>query len=658
MRQTRDVADVFLTLGAALVRAALRVWVKDDILAGAGTSIVDLVKGKISDDLEQRRAQRLFEDLEVPVANRLRALRNTEFAAMPENEWCAAVLAAGVSFDRANLTARDLFTRDLDPLSLEQLVRADRRLATRDLSADGTALYDRIVSESCAYVIEISDKLPDFQRGAIAELLRRDREIVDLINKVLDRIPKRASDDTENATFVTAYLRHVATRLDRLELFGLDFESPWYPLSVAYVSLATSLTGDIDHMLIPKPPKLYEPYEKPKPPEPLRIILLGRPGSGKTTVLQRIAVRAARSEFASELEQFNGYIPFYIRLREYVGKAFPAPENFIKNIAPMMTAEMPANWVRSQLRTGRSFVLVDGVDELPIRQREEVSKWLEDLTHLFPKAHYVVTSRPAAIRERWLADHRFIQTSLEAMSPPLIEAFIRRWYEAARHRLPENEESERLNRYEQSLSLAVHDDKHLRDLADTPLLAGLLCALNRHLRSQLPRRRSEIYERAIVMFDQRDRIRGIDTGEVVIDVASKTHLLADLALWMVRNGESEVEADAVRDLVKRSLATLTQAQPPAAEVFRILLERSGLLREPAVDRVDFIHRTFQSIWLREQPYTEMQSGSWYLTPMTFNGARWFFLQPDRLTSLKPHDYCKGCWAALVEVREEDVASLL
>lgn len=150
-----------------------------------------------------------------------------------------------------------------------------------------------------------------------------------------------------------------------------------------------------------------------------------------------------------------------------------------------------------------------------------------------------------------------------------------------------------LGSYERSLLADITKDRYLRDLADTPLLAGLLCALNRHLRSNLPRRRTEIYERALAMFDQRDQARNILPGEVRLDLAAKTYLLADLALWMIRNAASEVGSDAAIRQIGRSLAGLPGSDYQPEIVFRFLMERTGLLREPAAGRADFIHRTFQ-----------------------------------------------------------------
>ncbi len=501
---------------------------------------------------------------------------------MPENECTAAVIAAGNSFDHARLTAQDLFTRDLDPLFLERYIRADSATATRDLSAESTAFYDRLVSEGCAYVIEIADKLPHFNAGAFAELLRRDRQILEVIIKVLDRIPERAQGEPAEARFATAYVRHLATKLDRLELFGLDFESDWYPLSVAYVSLRVEGSDEVSGRNIEE--RLVASH---------RTLLFGRAGSGKTTILQWIAVRAARSDFTGSLSKLNGYMPFFVRLREYVGKALPEPEQFVTDMAPMLAREMPQNWVRSQLRSGHAILLIDGVDELPPDEREKVVTWLRDLSELFPDIYYVVTARSAAVATNWLDELGFIRTSLEAMPPSLVAAFVGHWHDATRHRFPDNDERNRLAEYERSLLTAIDDDRYLRDLADTPLLAGLLCALNRHLRSQLPRRRSEIYAKALSMLDERDRQRKIAAGDVPMDLTAKTRLLADLALWMIRNGESEIDAGSATKLLGRSLSSLPSIVAKPEAVFRVLLERSGLLREPASGRVDFVHRTFE-----------------------------------------------------------------
>ena len=576
-------ADVFLGLAAAIVKACINVWSKDDpFAANIGSSVTDIVALKINDELNQRKISRFFEDLEEPIAKRLRSMRQTEFARLDENEWAAAILAAGDSFRRTSFTAKDLVIRNLDPLTLERHIRSANPTATRDLSADGTALYNRMITEAAAYVIEIVDKLPHFEAAAFTELLRRDQKILTLIDEVLDRIPKTVNHESEEERFAIACRRHIATKLDRLELHGLDFESSWYPLSVAYVSLRTEQELSSGSQAI-----------EDRIASNTRTMLFGSAGSGKTTVLQWLAVSAARSTFGGALTGLNGYFPFLLRLRDFVGRKLPVPEEFLSPIAPMLVNETPPGWVRKQLDRGKALLLIDGVDELPESERPRVVVWLNDLVERFPRAIYVVTARPSAVPQSWLNDIGFVRSTLESMRPALVQAFVRNWHEAARQQMPDATERNNLEICERSLLREITKDRYLRDVADTPLLAGLLCALNRHLHSNLPRRRCEIYEHALMMSHQRDHRRGIAPGEVVLDLIDKNLMLADLALWMIRNGESEIDSPIAIKQIGKSLAVAGKPHADPARVLQFLLERSGLLREPSVNRIDFIHRTFQ-----------------------------------------------------------------
>lgn len=107
--------DLFVVLGAAIVKASVKLWLKDnDFAADIGASLTDLISGRISGQYDQRKVRRIFEDLDETVGRRLESLRQTEFGRLPENEWNAAVIAAGISFDRSQLSAAELFTRDRD----------------------------------------------------------------------------------------------------------------------------------------------------------------------------------------------------------------------------------------------------------------------------------------------------------------------------------------------------------------------------------------------------------------------------------------------------------------------------------------------------------------------------------------------------------------
>ncbi|MEU8917679.1 NACHT domain-containing protein [Streptomyces libani] len=246
------------------------------------------------------------------------------------------------------------------------------------------------------------------------------------------------------------------------------------------------------------------------------------------------------------------------------------------------------------LTSGRALLLIDGLDEIPDRERELTRRWLRDLTDAFPENLWLVTSRPSAVRDDWLAADGFGELTLSAMSRTEVAAFIGRWHDAARC---DAEDPERLDAYEQSLLAAVHTKQDLARLATKPLMCGLICALHRDRRGYLPTGRKELYDAALgMLLSRRDRERDMaaPTGIELSD-EPQIQLLQRLAYWLIRNGRSELD----RERAERILGEALPAVPAAAEqgdaraIFRHLLLRSGLLREPAPGAVDFVHRTFQ-----------------------------------------------------------------
>ena len=388
--------DVLLGLSAAVVKCACQVWLKDSSPAeGASESLIDIIAAKVSGNLERRRTHRFFEDLEVPIARKLNALRETEYSDVQDNEWAAAVIIAGEAFDRAKLTRETLISADLDPLMVEQQIRRALPLGVRDLAAGSTALCNRIISEGSAYIIQIADSLPHFQAGAFAEILSRTTQLLTLIEGLLDGLPKHDGVAEKSERFTTAYRRHVAIKLDRLEIFGLDFPTRRYPLSVAYISLRARGV---------QPEALDEQVESVLAGSP-HTLVIGSAGSGKTTLLQWLAVHTAKADLSGPLADWNGMFPFLIRLRNYVNNRLPQPEQFIEGVSSHLAAEMPDGFVHELMRSGRALILVDGVDELPEEQRIKANEWLADLVTSFPNARYVVNftalcCRPALARNR------------------------------------------------------------------------------------------------------------------------------------------------------------------------------------------------------------------------------------------------------------------
>ncbi|CAL9634668.1 hypothetical protein SUDANB145_06170 [Streptomyces sp. enrichment culture] len=325
-----------------------------------------------------------------------------------------------------------------------------------------------------------------------------------------------------------------------------------------------------------------------------RVLLRGEAGSGKTTLVQWLAVTAARQDLPDGADYLYDRVPFVLPLRTLTrnGKDLPSPQQFLSAVNCPLDGAQPDGWENRVLLAGRGLLLVDGVDEIPARERERTRKWLRDLVDAYDGDNrWLITSRPAALDRDWLAEEDFTELSLSAMDSASIATFIRRWHHAAR---TGGEDDTDLQRYEAQLLTAVRTEPGLARLATNPLMCGLICALHRDRRGYLPHGRKDLYEAALSMLlSRRDRERDMEGPELADD--PQLDVLQRLAYWLIKNGRTEMDRARAESLIGRALPAVPEvaALGDASAVFDHFLQRSGLLREPSADSVDFIHRTFQ-----------------------------------------------------------------
>ena len=257
---------------------------------------------------------------------------------------------------------------------------------------------------------------------------------------------------------------------------------------------------------------------------------------------------------------------------------------------------MPDRWVHDRLRSGQAIVLIDGLDELAASRRNEVRDWLKDLVGTFPDARYVVSSRPYAAEEGWLAEQDFADVELQDMAGADIDQFVEHWHKAVREGLQREEEKTELDDLQEHLREVVKHNRTIRRLATSPLLCALLCALHRDRVKQLPSDRIELYRACCDMFLRRDLERRVSLDDYPdIGDRQKRALLQDFAYWLIKNGWSEVGTDKADGRFAVKLKSLGQipSGTEGSDVRRLFIERSGILRHPTAEMVDFPHRTFQ-----------------------------------------------------------------
>jgi hypothetical protein len=576
------------------------------------TPLIELIGSGIIDDLGARRAERRLADIVDTVYERLQPLVRRHDQALPDNEVAAALDAVADTLQAADLSDAAVFGDDVDPVLMAARLR--RQLsdipARAGLSDAGGHLYGRILDECCTCLTQLVVQLGPFQGRATAQTLERLTTVADSLTQVLSRLPVTSLDaptgTSHDTQFRPRYLAHLLTVLDHLELFGVDVHRYRLrtPLSIAYISLA--VTGGSTRNLRRggfrwDPGRLRQDgggeSASVRAEQALgnaeRVLLRGDAGCGKTTLMQWIAVTAARHGFTGELDSWNGRTPFLIRLRDHVTQPLPPPERFLDLIAATVAGLMPPGWVHRQLGAG-AILCVDGVDEVPEPQRRTVRDWLRGLLSAYPDMRVVVTSRPAAASARWLDAEGFTSVFLERMGPADVRALIRHWHEAVRRAGDLPCEPHLLPGYEQRLLAQLDGSAHLQNLAGSPLLCAMLCALNLDRDSNLPRNRMDIYQAAVdMLLHRRDDKRGVHNPLPELTSGDQLQLLQEVAWWLTENGRTELSrGEAVARLGHR-LAGIRHITVPATAVLDHMIERSGILREPVPDRIDFVHRTFQ-----------------------------------------------------------------
>ncbi|MEV6384442.1 NACHT domain-containing protein [Streptomyces sp. NPDC051773] len=507
--------------------------------------------------------------------------------AIDEEEAVATALARTLAA-LGDLEMDDVQAVELGHRALARRLRdADPRV-TFDLSDDAARLHDTLVDVACLHILHFFTQRSTFVARTLVSQSSRLAEAVTRIDLLLERTPSRIGED---AAFEARYAAYVIEKYGTLTIYGIDFtNSPaQWPLDTAYLSLELGV-GEGTRQLPIRADHVLDGRD--------RVLLRGVAGSGKTTLVQWLAVTAARgTTLDGHLASLAGRVPFVLALRTLTHSwhDLPTPGRFLTAARNPLADAQPHGWADRVLQAGRGLLLVDGVDEVPTAVREKAKEWLRDLIAAYPGNLWLITSRPSAVREHWLDGQGFTEGSLAPMSTADVNHFIRRWHSAAR--ASDTSDWELLDSYEQSLMAAVRTKGDLSRLATNPLMCGLICALHRDRRGFLPRARKDLYDAALSMLlSRRDIERNMGlTDSIDLTEEPKTQLLQKLAYKFLLNGKSEIDSDQAVRIIAHTLPSVSAAasQGTPEQVFRHLLLRSGVLREPAPGTIDFVHRTFQ-----------------------------------------------------------------
>ncbi|MFF4557687.1 NACHT domain-containing protein [Streptomyces sp. NPDC001422] len=354
-------------------------------------------------------------------------------------------------------------------------------------------------------------------------------------------------------------------------------------------------------------------------PEGHRLVLLGDPGAGKSTLSRYLALALAGGleleKLPVELQELTqaGAVPVVVELRHLAdGERWRGRtvEDFWEEFNTTERMSLPRDVLEYLLeRTHRPvLVIFDGLDEIfdPAR-RAEVARQVAAFAEVHEHVRVILTSRVIGFTREVFTAAGFSQAKLEDLPKQQIDSFIRRWYTAA-HPDDPNEAA----RLSERLISAVRGYASVAELAGNPLLLTILASIG--LGAAIPRDRREVYRHAVdVLTGRWDR----DAKHLSLppqnhpDVAAAIdeldrELLQELLERLARRLQESAGSDQGSPLISRTELTEMIANYVVADmnypahVGRIvansmvdrLHERAFLLHPYGAGMYGFVHRTF------------------------------------------------------------------
>jgi predicted NACHT family NTPase len=330
-----------------------------------------------------------------------------------------------------------------------------------------------------------------------------------------------------------------------------------------------------------------------------KLMMLGKPGSGKTTFLQHLAIECNKGEFLPDR------LPVYIRLKDFAEDAGdPGDFSLLNYIGEdLAVCGVSAEQVETLLREGKALMLLDGLDEVPPAQLKKVPKEVRRFADKYFHNKLVITCRIAA---QPLGLDGFTDVQVADFNAKQIEAFAKKWFVAVANN-SEGEGRDKASQFVKKLQLA--ENKQIRELAVTPILLNLTCLVFQ-ANADFPSKRSKLYEQALdILLVKWDESKGIQRDEVYrnLTVRHKRKLLSQVAAITFKRNDYFFEQDSIQRLIADYLRTLPapktdpeELQQDSANVLKAIEVQHGLLVERAMGIYSFSHLTFQEYFTAKE----------------------------------------------------------
>lgn len=326
------------------------------------------------------------------------------------------------------------------------------------------------------------------------------------------------------------------------------------------------------------------------------LMVLGDPGSGKSTFLRKMGLEALKSNQGWFIYPC---MPIFIELKRFTDDDIDIKKVIVNelHICNFPEAEQITQYL---LNEGKLLILLDGLDEVPTINFNKIVDAIKDFVDQYGLNRYIISCRVPAYRHNLL---RFTDVVIATFNSKQIEQFICNWF----HR----EEDLRDGTAQKCWKLLQKpENAAAKELAQTPLLLTFLCLVYDYSQN-FPDSRSGLYHKALrILLEEWAAEKRIMQDKIFqgLNTELEEVLLSEIAYQQFKATRLLFHQKEIVDQIKHFLETNLNAPKHLSgeTVLDTIAIQQGILVERTQSIYSFSHLTLQEYLTAQYVYDRQQ----------------------------------------------------
>ena len=319
-----------------------------------------------------------------------------------------------------------------------------------------------------------------------------------------------------------------------------------------------------------------------------KLIVLGKPGAGKTTFLKHLAMQCNYGKLEANK------VPIFITLKDFAESE--SCVHLIEYVSEQFASYGIDNFEAAEqiLSQGKGLILLDGLDEVRELDCHRVLQEVHTFSEKFHNNYFVITCR-IATHEYTL--EQFTEVEIADFDEQQINTFAQKWFA----RKDPTKSHKFIHKLQQNLPI--------QEIATNPLLLTMLCLMFEEV-TDFPANSAELYQEGLhLLLRKWDAKRNIEREQIYkkLSLHHKEDLLGQIALLTFKRGDYFFKQNELEQLIANYICNLPNVstetdllQLDSEAVIKSIEAQHGLLVERARGIYSFSHLSFQEYFTAKE----------------------------------------------------------